>query len=74
MVKKLYLGVDVGTYETKGVLVDIEGVIHNQASIKHEMMVPNPGWAEHDPIDVWWGDFVKISKKLLKKKIFFLIK
>ena len=68
MVKKLYLGVDVGTYETKGVLVDIEGVIHNQASIKHEMIVPNPGWAEHDPIDVWWGDFVKISKKLLNKK------
>ena len=51
--KKLYLGVDIGTYETKGVLVDHEGNIYNQASIKHEMIVPKPGWAEHSPKDVW---------------------
>ena len=37
MNKKLYLGVDVGTYETKGVLVDNKGVIHSQAAIKHEI-------------------------------------
>ena len=71
MVKKLYLGVDIGTYETKGVLVDREGNIYNQASIKHEMIVPKPGWAEHSPKDVWWGDFVKITKQLLKKKDIF---
>ena len=71
MVKKLYLGVDIGTYETKGVLVDHEGNIYNQASIKHEMIVPKPGWAEHSPKDVWWGDFVKITKQLLKKKDIF---
>ena len=71
MVKKLYLGVDIGTYETKGVLVDHEGNIYNQASIKHEMIVPKPGWAEHSPKDVWWGDFVEITKQLLKKKDIF---
>ncbi len=71
MFKKLYLGVDVGTYETKGVLVDYEGNVHNQASIKHEMIVPKPGWAEHSPKDIWWGDFVKITKKLFKKKNIF---
>ena len=71
MDKKLYLGVDIGTYETKGVLVDNEGNVHNQASIKHEMVVPRPGWAEHSPKDVWWGDFVKITKQLFKKKNIF---
>ena len=68
MKKKLYLGVDVGTYETKGVLVDSKGVVHNSAAIKHEMIIPKPGWAEHSPQDVWWGDFVLITKKLLNKK------
>ena len=33
MVKKLYLGVDVGTYETKGVLVDMKN--NDQSEIKH---------------------------------------
>ena len=68
MNKKLYLGVDVGTYETKGVLVDDEGIIHNQAAIKHEMIIPKSGWAEHSAMDVWWGDFVNITKQLLKNK------
>ncbi len=68
MNKKLYLGVDVGTFETKGVLVDNKGFIHNQAVIKHEMIIPKPGWAEHSANEVWWGDFVNITKQLLKKK------
>ena len=71
MKQKLYLGVDIGTYETKGVLVDVDGNIHNQESIKHEMLVPKPGWAEHSPEDVWWGDFTEISKQLLKKRDIF---
>ena len=42
MNKKLYLGVDVGTYETKGVLVDAKGIVYSQKSIKHEMTIPKP--------------------------------
>ena len=68
MNKKLYLGIDVGTYETKGVLVDAKGVVYSQRSIKHEMTIPKPGWAEHSPEDVWWGDFVKITRQLLNNK------
>ena len=68
MNKKLYLGVDVGTYETKGVLVDAKGIVYSQKSIKHEMTIPKPGWAEHSPDDVWWGDFVNIARQLLNDK------
>ena len=35
------------------------------------MLVPKPGWAEHSPEDVWWGDFTEISKQLLKKRDIF---
>ena len=56
------LGIDIGTYETKGVLVDGAGVIHAQAARPHKMLVPEPGWAEHNPEEDWWGDFVFICK------------
>jgi xylulokinase len=59
------LGVDVGTYETKGVLVDAEGVIVAQAACPHKMIVPRAGWAEHRAEEDWWGDFVRVTKALL---------
>jgi xylulokinase len=60
-----YLGVDIGTFETKGVIVTETGVIVAQASRPHEMQVPQPGWAEHDAEQDWWGDFVFVTKKML---------
>lgn len=62
---KHYLGVDIGTYETKGVIVTSEGEIVAQAARPHRMMVPQPGWAEHDAERDWWGDFVFVTRKML---------
>lgn len=59
------LGVDIGTFETKGVLVDEHGAIHAQAARGHKMLVPQPGWAEHRPEEDWWGDFVFVCKTIL---------
>jgi len=59
------LGIDIGTYETKGVLVDINGRVHAQAKRGHKMLVPEPGWAEHRPMEDWWGDFVYVCQTLL---------
>jgi len=61
------LGIDIGTYETKGVLVDDRGVIHAQAARGHKMLVPEPGWAEHRPEEDWWGDFVFVCQSILKE-------
>lgn len=60
------LGIDIGTYETKGVLVDETGTVHAQATRGHQMLVPQPGWAEHRPEEDWWGDFAHVSQTLLK--------
>ena len=59
------LGVDIGTFETKGVLVDASGVIVAQATRSHKMLVPQSGWAEHRAEEDWWGDFVFVTKVLL---------
>jgi xylulokinase len=60
-----YLGVDIGTFETKGVLTDGDGRIIAQAARAHKMLVPEPGWAEHRPEQDWWGDFIFVTKALL---------
>jgi xylulokinase len=60
-----YLGIDIGTFESKGVIVDERGRIVAGASKPHRMLVPRPGWAEHRPKQDWWGDFTYISRKML---------
>lgn len=60
-----FLGVDIGTFSSKGVLTDGAGTIVAQASRAHQMIVPQPGWAEHCPDEDWWGDFVFITRSLL---------
>ncbi|HEV2516479.1 MAG TPA: FGGY-family carbohydrate kinase [Devosia sp.] len=60
-----YLGIDIGTFESKGVLVDAEGRIVASAARPHKMLVPQPGWAEHRPREDWWGDFCFLSNKLI---------
>ena len=59
------LGIDIGTFESKGVLVDGDGGILARASRPHQMLVPQPGWAEHRPEEDWWGDFCAISRQLI---------
>lgn len=61
----LLLGIDVGTYSSKGVLVEPDGKVLRTEVVEHEMEVPRPGWAEQDAEAVWWGDVVKICRALL---------
>ncbi|OYX43075.1 MAG: carbohydrate kinase [Rhodobacterales bacterium 32-67-9] len=60
------LGVDIGTFESKGVLVDGDGRIVTSAARPHKLLVPQAGWAEHRAEEDWWGDFVYITKELLR--------
>jgi xylulokinase len=61
------LGIDIGTYESKGVIVDERGRIAASASAAHEMSIPKQGWAEHDADGVWWHDFSVIARELVRK-------
>jgi xylulokinase len=60
-----FLGIDIGTGSSKGAIVDIEGNVLCQASVPHEMSMPRPGWYEQDADHIWWGDFVRLCRKLL---------
>jgi xylulokinase len=65
MGQDLLLGIDIGTYESKGVLTTPQGKVIAQATIAHKLLFPRAGWAEHDPELTWWGDFCNLSKQLL---------
>jgi len=61
------IGIDIGTFESKGTLTRIDGQVVSSAAIGHEMSIPRPGWAEHDAQDVWWHDFVHLSRQMLSE-------
>lgn len=68
VVAELLLGVDIGSYSSKGVLVTPAGEVLASATVEHEMSLPRPGWAEHDADKIWWGEFVSITRQLLSGK------
>lgn len=61
---ELLLGIDIGTYSAKGVLVTPDGKVLKQHVIEHDLLVPKPGWAEHDPHKVWWQGLIGICREL----------
>lgn len=68
MHKKYLLGFDVGTSESKGTLTDLEGHVLATASVKHGIISPHPGFAEHNPVVDWLNDLKKIIKDLLEQE------
>jgi len=64
---QLLLGIDIGTYSSKGVLCRPDGTIVAEARADHDMSIPKPGYAEHDADAVWWSDFIQIAKELTGK-------
>jgi xylulokinase len=65
----LLLGVDIGTYSSKGVICSPDGDLVASAQIEHDLSIPRAGWAEHDAETIWWGEFVGITRSLLSKGI-----
>lgn len=60
-----FLGIDIGTGSSKGVLTDHEGKVLRQARRDHTTSRPFPGWYEHDADEVWWGDVLALCRELL---------
>jgi xylulokinase len=62
---RYYLGVDIGTYATKAVLVDRDFRVTASVSVAHGMDNPAPRHFEQDAEQVWWGDFCRAVRQLL---------
>jgi len=60
-----FVGIDVGTFETKGVLVDAGGEILAIARRRHGISTPRPGHVEQDPEADWWADVTAVATELM---------
>lgn len=65
MSSPVYVGIDVGTSETKGVATGADGTVLAFASHSHRVRTPAPGHVEHDAEEDWWGGFVAVLRDLL---------
>ncbi len=63
--KTYFMGIDTGTYESKGIIVDEMFNIVASHAVAHGMENPKPNFFEHDADKVWWNDFCEISNELL---------
>jgi len=47
------LSIDQGTTGTTAILVDQQGNIQAKAYREFQQLYPQPGWVEHDPLEIW---------------------
>ena len=59
--------VDIGTFESKGVIVDGSGTIVATASRRTRCSCRSPAGPSTAPSEDWWGDFVFICRKMLSE-------
>lgn len=51
--KKYILAIDQGTTSTRVCVFDQDGSLVTQAQEEFPQIFPQPGWVEHDPLDIW---------------------
>lgn len=60
-----FIGIDIGTGETRGVLIDKTCRVVASEAIRHNVSNPQPGWFEMDPESEWWPEFCQVSRALI---------
>ena len=60
----VYLGYDLGTKRSKGILISAGGAVLHRCVREHATMNPGPGRQEQNPAD-WWEEFREITRELL---------
>lgn len=63
------LAIDQGTTSTRAILVDRKGRSVAVGQLEHKQHFPQPGWVEHDPVEVWNHTRQAIGQALAKADI-----
>lgn len=63
-IQKYILAIDQSTSATKAILFDQKGIIKGKASIPHQQFYPQPGFVEHDPIEIFDNTLIAIKQVL----------
>lgn len=63
------LALDQGTSSSRSIVFDAEGHIVAMAQREIRQIFPNPGWVEHDPIEIWESQLATAREALAKAGI-----
>jgi len=62
-----YIGaLDLGTTSNRFIIFDRQGRIIGLDQMEHEQIFPQPGWVEHDPMEIWQNALKVIAGSLEK--------
>lgn len=50
---RFVLAIDQGTTSTRAMIFDREGHVIGMSQREHRQIYPQPGWVEHDPLEIW---------------------
>ena len=64
--KKYILALDQGTTSSRAILFDHAGLIQSIAQKEFKQIFPQPGWVEHDPMEIWSSQAGVASEARLK--------
>lgn len=64
--KKYYLALDQGTTGSTAILFDEKWRLAARGYKETTQIYPQPGWVEHDPIEIWQSMLVAIQEALDK--------
>jgi glycerol kinase len=54
--------IDQGTTGTRCILFDRGGAIISSAYAEHRQIFPQPGWVEHDPLEIWHNTLAVLER------------
>jgi glycerol kinase len=58
--------IDQGTTSSRSIAFDAAGSIISVASKEHHQIYPQPGWVEHDPVEIWRNTEAVIAEAVSK--------
>jgi len=67
--KKYLLALDQGTTSSRAILFTKEGEPHSVAQREFTQIFPQPGWVEHDPMEIWASQLSVITEAMAKVNV-----
>lgn len=66
MMKKYVMALDQGTTSSRCILFDRQGNICSMAQKEFSQIYPEPGWVEHNPMEIWSSQLSVVTEAISK--------
>ncbi|MCF0165436.1 MAG: glycerol kinase GlpK [Bacteroidales bacterium] len=69
MNKKYILALDQGTSSSRAMIFNRKGEICSSAQKEFTQIFPQPGWVEHDPLEIWASEYSVMAEAIVHQGI-----